>query len=193
MTTPEQEQQARDIATDLILDHARDVEFLSIVEKLDDREIDDPDDELAKRISDLISTATITVELHDEEPPPMSVDIPDLSGFDEFYGVKVSSIGEDGDMIAFGHHDKRTALAVFNAYVRECLGFRNLHDYNGHHIHDPYERIFQTWAVVKTECGESDCEGTECRKCAEIKSCDWWLETNQSQETPGAFPVTEWR
>jgi hypothetical protein len=49
-------------ATEIILDHARDVEFLSITEYLADHDLSDPGDHVAKAIDDLIGEATVTVE-----------------------------------------------------------------------------------------------------------------------------------
>jgi hypothetical protein len=49
-------------ATEIILDQARDVEFLSIAEYLADHHVDDPDGETAKAIDDAIREATVTVE-----------------------------------------------------------------------------------------------------------------------------------
>jgi hypothetical protein len=48
-------------AIELILDHARDVEFLSVAEYLADEQVDDPNDDIARRIHDLIHEATIEV------------------------------------------------------------------------------------------------------------------------------------
>lgn len=39
-----------------------------------------------------------------------------------FYGVPVSAIGEDGDMIALGHHEPRRVLAAMRRYGREVCG-----------------------------------------------------------------------
>jgi hypothetical protein len=64
--TPEE---IRDYATELILDHARDVEFLSISEHLADLDLelsDDEHDEACKAIDDLIRVATVTVEFPSE-------------------------------------------------------------------------------------------------------------------------------
>lgn len=57
----------RELATELILDGARDVEFLTVTEKLADRteSFDMDEDELARvaeAIDDLIPKATVTVE-----------------------------------------------------------------------------------------------------------------------------------
>ncbi len=63
--TPEE---IREHATNLILDHARDVEFLSIAERLADHGIDDLGDHIAQVIAEAIREATVTVEW----PEPVS-------------------------------------------------------------------------------------------------------------------------
>lgn len=44
------------------------------------------------------------------------------------YGITVCHIGEDGDMLALGHHDPRRALAAFNRHARTVLGLANYLD-----------------------------------------------------------------
>lgn len=60
------EEELKDYATDLILAHARDVEYLSIFEMaetyLEAREISDED---AKKVNELMTKATITVSFEE--------------------------------------------------------------------------------------------------------------------------------
>ncbi len=44
------------------------------------------------------------------------------------YGIKVSHIGEDGDLITLGHHSDRRTIAAFNRHMRVFLGLANLAD-----------------------------------------------------------------
>lgn len=53
----------RELATEIILDHARDVEWLTINECLPEGLSPDEAERAAKEIDDLIAKATITVEL----------------------------------------------------------------------------------------------------------------------------------
>lgn len=53
----------REIAAALVLDHARDIEFLSVVEKVEELGIDDPDNTIAETIHDAALKATVTVDL----------------------------------------------------------------------------------------------------------------------------------
>lgn len=56
-------------ATEILLDHARDVEYLSISERLDDLGLDLPEaehDAACEAIHDAIRTATVTVDWPEE-------------------------------------------------------------------------------------------------------------------------------
>lgn len=117
--------------------------------------------------------------------------LPDLAGFEEAHGVQVSCIGEEGTMVALGHIDKRRAVAAFNAYVK-WVGFDDLRDYTNGNLYNAYARISHTWAVIKTQCHQPDCEGAACGECKEIKAGQWWMQLNQSPHAPRAFPVTDW-
>ncbi len=55
------EEEIRTHAIWLVKDHAKDVEFLSVAERLADAEVDDPNDDLARAIHDEIRKATVTV------------------------------------------------------------------------------------------------------------------------------------
>lgn len=56
---------------------------------------------------------------------------PKRHGFETYYGVPVCSVGEDGDLLALGHHDPRRTIAAMNAYSRKAIGLRNLYDDHG--------------------------------------------------------------
>jgi hypothetical protein len=47
---------------------------------------------------------------------------------DTHYGIKVAHMGEDGDLIALGHHSDRRTIAAFNRHMRTFLGLANLAD-----------------------------------------------------------------
>lgn len=124
--------------------------------------------------------------------------IPDLSGFAEHFGIKVSSIGEDGDMIALGHHDKRQALAAFNAYSK-TLGFPDLLDGGGQHDVREWkwalEAVTEVWAAEVHSCGECG-NDPDCRFCASARAVweqgNWWLRWDAKETDPGAFPAMHW-
>lgn len=61
------DERVREIAEEIVLDHARDIEFLSVAERLAEEAVDDPNDDLARRIHGLAMSATVTVEIHDTQ------------------------------------------------------------------------------------------------------------------------------
>lgn len=65
------QKRARELAIELILDHAKDIEYLSISERIGDFDQsmlnDEERDELASLVDDLISKATVRVFLPPEE------------------------------------------------------------------------------------------------------------------------------
>jgi len=107
-------------------------------------------------------------------PPPLAAT--DMDAVCD--GIAVASLGEDGDLIALGHHDNPEA--AFSAYIHEVIG------------EDPSEYDFSAgfqhrWAVRMTadECKENGYDGWGVK---------WGEDTGESfsAATPGAFPVTVW-
>ncbi|MFJ3601864.1 hypothetical protein ACIPVA_03615 [Streptomyces anulatus] len=91
-----------------------------------------------------------------------------------YYGIPVAYIGEDGDMVALGHHTHRRALAAFNAHARQHCGLTNIAD-------DP-QAIAQWWLEAvspgwATFTAPDDSEFL-------------WIATPARENTPGAQPVT---
>lgn len=132
---------------------------------------------------------------------PPTIQLPDLDGFVEHYGVKVALIGEDGDWaVALGHVEPRRALAAFNRMARVDLGWRDFlgefHSYGD--VDEALSAIKQTWAALKTECdyypgcGGPDHAEDSCTECREIRAAGWWLDWDDkvTADTPGAFPIT---
>lgn len=118
---------------------------------------------------------------------PTLVQPPTLTGFTTHYGVPVSTIGEDGELVALGHHNPRTVLAAFNAYARSC-GFRDLADWSYPRTVTA-GRVRHELFVVDAECSGCGPEGA-CR-CPDIFSLDWWLRAADGDDRD-AFPVTVW-
>jgi len=122
----------------------------------------------------------------------MSMEIPDLPGFVDYYGMKVSSLGEDGDMVILGHHLNTYALAAFTAYSVNTLGLQDIYDGL---VADPgptaAEAIKHGWASLKPTCDNADDEDHEddCYECIEIEESGWWMEIGE-KEFPNTFPVT---
>lgn len=79
--------------------------------------------------------------------------IPDLAGFTVCYGVPVSSIGEDGDLVALGHYPPHRALAAFNRYSRTVIGLKDITD--GGYVSDMtalLKAMEPKWAVQRQHC-----------------------------------------
>lgn len=116
-------------------------------------------------------------------------DLPVLDGFTTCYGVQVCTFGEDGILLALGHHPARTALAAFNAYSRRVIGNRSLTD---HHWVSPLtllEEIEQDWVKLLGECGQCPPE-RGCDRCLAIRDGSWWMELGADAADPDAVPVT---
>jgi hypothetical protein len=104
--------------------------------------------------------------------------LPLLSNFTRHYGVRVSDIGEDGDMIALGHVGKLRALAVFNRHARTVWGEIVTPASAALRVswhRPPLVRFVEhRWMV-----NDGDAQ-------------DWRLKTVQGRTVSGAFPVTYW-
>jgi hypothetical protein len=99
---------------------------------------------------------------------------------DTHYGIPTTCIGEDGDMLALGHHAPRRALAAFNRHARVFLGLANLVDDRGAHAVDYLDGIHQEWAVFRQPNPDDQWEGP-----------DWtWVADWSDPHHPDARPVT---
>lgn len=98
---------------------------------------------------------------------------------DSHYGIAVCHLGEDGDMLALGHHEPRKVLAAFNRHARVFLGLTNLFDDRSVKAADVLEDISAKWAVF----GPPDPER------GEEPSYPWYADWSGTAETPGAMPV----
>ncbi|MCF0086648.1 MULTISPECIES: hypothetical protein [unclassified Streptomyces] len=91
------------------------------------------------------------------------------------YGIPVSTYGEDGNMLALGHHDHRKTFAAFNKHARTFLGFANFADDRQAHLDDWIDEIHHTWLTFH----RPDLEG------------DWtWEGRPATADTPDAIPVS---
>jgi hypothetical protein len=120
--------------------------------------------------------------------------IPDLKDFETYYGIQVSDIGEDGDVVILGHHDKRLALAALNRHARTFWGLTNLYD--GEAVLSPAgDNLRECWAVLMTKCKDADSPDHvgRCHRCEDIAGASWWIKYNAKETDLGAFPVMVWR
>jgi hypothetical protein len=117
-------------------------------------------------------------------------DLPALDGFTTCYGVQVCTVGEDGILIALGHHPARTALAAFNAYSRRVIGLADVTDGQWVQPVGPLlEKVKQDRGRLLGECGECPPE-RGCDRCLAIRDGSWWMELGADKADPDAFPVT---
>lgn len=100
-----------------------------------------------------------------------ATDLPDLETHTTVYGVRLSEIGDDGDVFALGHVGKLRMIAALNWQARTVWGME-LAEFV---LRDAVDQIVHTWMRNVGGTGLSD----------------WCLEPAQAGEA-GAFPVTYW-
>jgi hypothetical protein len=99
---------------------------------------------------------------------------------DTHYGIRVSTVGEDGDMIALGHHSNLRTLAAFNRHMRVFLGLANLADDRSTTVADWLPALHRKHAVFRSSDPENEFEDPE-----------WsWVVHWCDVDEPGAQPVT---
>ena len=108
----------------------------------------------------------------------MGNSLPDLKGFETYYGLRVADIGEDGNVIVLGHyHDSPLrVIAALNKHARTFWGLTNLLDDPGAELADLKSALTETYAVVEKYDG----------------NLDWYISWNEPANRPGAFPATIW-
>lgn len=93
------------------------------------------------------------------DTPPTLIADPAME--DIHYGIKVSHIGEDGDLIALGHHTDRRTIAAFNRHMRAFLGLANLADDRSATVADWLPALQRKHAVFRTPDPENEFEDPE--------------------------------
>lgn len=97
-------------------------------------------------------------------------------------GISVCCSGEDGNMLALGHHDPAAALAAFNRHAREFVQIENVladDAVTAEELADLTDCITQSWGIAYAATEEQqDQEGWS-----------WRLES-ATADTPGAIPCT---
>lgn len=115
-----------------------------------------------------------------------------------YYGIKLSDVGEDGDVLVLGHHDEpRRVVAALNRNARTNWGSRNLCDDIGVRYADVKDDLTRSWAKFILACEIADQLGHNsdddpCWKCREIAGADWYVTWSVDSTDEGAFPVTRW-
>jgi hypothetical protein len=96
---------------------------------------------------------------------------------DTHYGIPVMHIGEDGDMLALGHHEPRRALAAFNRHARVFCGLANVADDRSAKASDFLNDISQRWGQFRKPIPAD----------AEDPDCEWYLDPC-APDAPNATP-----
>ncbi len=94
---------------------------------------------------------------------PAVLTAPATTTFTDHDGILISYVGEDGGIVALGHHDSAKARAAFLAFDSDAL--------------NDGDDMLVTWAIL-TEPTPS-----------EEEECPWWMEWGVDKDVPGAFPV----
>lgn len=95
------------------------------------------------------------------------------------YGIAVCHIGEDGDMLALGHHAPYKALAAFNRHARVFVGLANLFDDRSLRVADVIADIAPKWATFAPPDPE----------LGEDRDCPWYAHWDVDGDAAGAVPV----
>jgi hypothetical protein len=91
-----------------------------------------------------------------------------------YFGIPVVYFGDEGNMLALGHHTPRRALAAFNRHARVLCGLANIADDRNATVEDWIDGIRTTWLLFTEPDGPDFL----------------WYGREVAQGTPGALPVT---
>ncbi len=119
-----------------------------------------------------------------------TIDPQTLHGFVEYRGVRLTAMGDDGDvLLAIGHPADQTAVKAMRTFLIADCGWARGDVADLGTIAEVAQLLYRRWAAVVTDCGE--CGGGEgCAMCATIRSHDWWLDYSATEPVEGGFPVT---
>ena len=113
----------------------------------------------------------------------------------EHYGVWVSYVGDDGDMVALGHHEPKRVLAAFNRYARRECGLVNITDDRRAGYAAVASDLRWRMARLVTACDspthDEDERDSYCGRCSLLGDGGWYIDW-ADQDAPGAFPITMW-
>lgn len=107
---------------------------------------------------------------------PAVLTAPDTDVFTDHGGIPVTFVGDEGTMVALGHHNLDAAEKAFTG-------------------HDIWSRdavdILVTWAVLGDPPTHACVSGLtiSCFVCEEASGVPWWMQWGVPEGTPGAFPV----
>jgi hypothetical protein len=121
-----------------------------------------------------------------DRPDPTTY--PALDLFVLFYGVWVTYIGDDGDLILLGHPGELRALAAVRAVWRRDLGFDGADRRLRRWAEPVFTELEYTHARLKDHCDAHSSTDPDCRRCTDIGSYPWWMEYG-AEESADTFPV----
>lgn len=134
----------------------------------------------------------------DRKTSAMALEVPDVAAdWPTYYGIRLSDVGEDGEIVVLGHHedDTRRVVAALNRHARVFWG-------EPRGLDGDYEEttglLLQRWARFMVDCEDPkghafrvEQDGA-CWKCGEIADAEWFITWAAGSGDPGAFPVTLW-
>ena len=111
-----------------------------------------------------------------EVKPAVRVELPAFGH--HAYGVDLTWVGEDGEIVAHGHVPPLRFIAAANHLARTEWGLTNIRDNEHVLLSRVLADVRHGWAV-------------DDREMATAEGCDWWVRWGDATEaTPGAFPIT---
>lgn len=110
----------------------------------------------------------------------------------EHYGIRVSYIGEDGDMIALGHHAPEQVLEAFDRLAcSEGLALTDANEDRRHATPSLERRMARLVTACESPDHDQDTADGGCGQCAMLADGAWYLEWGDPN-SPSTFPITMW-
>lgn len=95
-----------------------------------------------------------------------------IQTWDSYYGLQVCDVGDDGDILVFGHNDNRRTLAAIARHSRVWWGV-SMREWT---LAEAEANTVRRWArLIEPDPGE-----------------DWRITWGARADDVGAFPVTHW-
>ena len=101
-----------DIAAELMLDAARDIDALAISERLDETEMPDEPDGFAEQVAELVKTASITIDWPDTSDGIINVG-------DGLVGALVAKLGQERDVLGVKVDDQAEEIGRLRAEMAD--------------------------------------------------------------------------